>query len=170
MKSAKQIILPGLFTALLIGGQLALSGIAGVEVVTVLLLTFAYRYGIVQGLLVANAFSLLRCFIFGFVPNVLILYLIYYNVFVLVFGAIGKMFKHRYSITNHIFILLIAVLMTSLFTLTDNILTPLLYGFAKDATKAYFVASLYTVVPQMICTFATVLVIFPALLKILKIK
>ena len=92
---------------MLIGGQLALSGISGIEIVTVLLLTFVYKYGIGQGLLVANSFSLLRCFIFGFMPNVLILYLVYYNLFVIVFGIVGKMFKHQYSIKKHIIILLI---------------------------------------------------------------
>ena len=168
MNSAKKIILPGVFTALLIGGQLALSGISGVEVVTVLLLTFVYRYGIGQGLLVANAFSLLRCFIFGFMPNVIVLYLIYYNIFVLVFGFIGKLFKHEYSVKKHIIVLFIAVIMTALFTMTDNILTPLMYSFTAKAAKAYFVASLYTVIPQLVCTFATVVVLFPVLLKIVR--
>ena len=60
MNTAKKIILPGVFTALLIGAQLVLSGISGVELVTVLLLTFVYKYGIKQGVLVATAFSLLR--------------------------------------------------------------------------------------------------------------
>lgn len=168
MNSAKKIILPGVFTALLIGGQLALSGISGVEVVTVLLLTFVYRYGIGQGLLVANAFSLLRCFIFGFMPNVIVLYLIYYNIFVLVFGFIGKLFKHEYSIKKHIIVLFFSSIMTALFTMVDNVLTPLMYGFTVNAAKAYFVASLYTVIPQSICTFVTVLIIFPGLLRVLK--
>lgn len=168
MNSAKKIILPGVFTALLIGGQLALSGISGVEVVTVLLLTFVYRYGIGQGLLVANAFSLLRCFIFGFMPNVIVLYLIYYNIFVFVFGLIGKLFRHEYSIKKHMVVLFIAVIMTALFTMTDNVLTPLMYGFTVNAAKAYFVASLYTVIPQIICAFVTVLIIFPVLVKVLK--
>lgn len=168
MNSAKKIILPGVFTALLIGGQLALSGISGIEVVTVLLLTFAYKYGIGQGLLVANSFSLLRCFIFGFIPNVILLYLIYYNTFVLVFGFIGKVFRHEYSIKKHIMVVVIAVIMTALFTMTDNILTPLMYGFTENATKAYFMTSLYTIVPQIICTFATVLILFPVLIKVLK--
>lgn len=168
MKSAKKIILPGIFTALLIGGQLALSGISGLEVVTVLLLTFAYRYGIAQGLFVANSFSLLRCFIFGFMPNVLVLYLVYYNIFVLVFGVVGNIFKHEYSIKKHIIIILIAVIMTVLFTVIDNVLTPLIYAFTPNAAKAYFTASLYTVVPQIICTFVTVLIIFPILLRVLK--
>ncbi len=168
MNSAKKIILSGVFTALLIGGQLALSGISGIEVVTVLLLAFVYRYGIGQGLLVANAFSLLRCFIFGFMPNVIVLYLIYYNVFVVIFGFIGKVFKHEYSIKKHVIVLFIAVIMTALFTMIDNVLTPLMYGFTANAAKAYYVASLYTVIPQISCTFVTVLIIFPALIKVLK--
>ena len=168
MNSAKKIILPGVFTALLIGGQLALSGISGIEVVTVLLLTFVYKYGIGQGLLVANSFSLLRCFIFGFIPNVILLYLIYYNIFVLTFGFLGKVFRHEYSIKKHIMVIVVAVVMTVLFTITDNVLTPLIYGFTANTAKAYFVASLYTVIPQIVCTFATVLIIFPGLLRLLK--
>ena len=166
--SAKKIILSGVFTALLIGGQFALSSISGIEIVTVLLLSFVYKYGIKQGLFVANAFSLLRCFIFGFMPNVLVLYLIYYNIFVIVFGSIGNGFKHQYSIKNHIIIIFIAMIMTALFTITDNILTPLMYGFTYKATKVYFVASLYTMIPHIFCTFATVLLLFPALIKILR--
>lgn len=168
MKSAKKIILPGVFTALLIGGQLALSGISGIEVVTVLLLTFVYRYGIAQGLFVANSFSLLRCFIFGFMPNVIVLYLVYYNIFVLVFGVVGNIFKHEYSIKKHVIIILTAVIMTALFTIIDNVLTPLIYSFTPNAAKVYFMASLYTIIPQTICTFIMVLTIFPILLRVLK--
>lgn len=168
MIGAKKIILPSVFTALLIGGQFVLSGISGVEVVTVLLLTFTYKYGIKQGLLVANAFSLLRCFVFGFMPNVIILYLVYYNLFVIVFGLLGKAFKSEYGVKKHIIIILVALLMTALFTMFDNLLTPLFYGFTLNATKAYFVASLYTVIPGLICTLATTTFLFPIILKILK--
>ena len=165
---AKKIILPGVFTALLIGAQLVLSGIPGIEIVTVLLLTFVYKYGIKQGLFVANAFSLLRCFIFGFMFNVLVLYFVYYNAFVIVFGLIAKVFKREYTVKKHVVIVFVAVVLTASFTIFDNVLTPLIYGFTENATKAYFVASLYTVVPQVICTFVTVLIIFPALLKVLR--
>lgn len=169
MSSAKKIVLPGVFTALLIGGQYVLSGISGIEIVTVLFLAFTYMCGIVQGLLVANAFSLLRCFIFGFTPSVIVLYLVYYNIFALVFGTIGKLFNREYSIKKHVIIILIAVIMTVLFTMLDNVITPLMYGFTAKATKVYFLASLYTVIPQMICTFVTVLIIFPGLLKAFKL-
>lgn len=72
MRTAKEISLISVFTALLIGGQFILSGISGIEIVTVLLLSFSYYFGITRGLFVANAFSLLRCFIFGFFPIVII--------------------------------------------------------------------------------------------------
>ena len=168
MKSAKKIILPGVFTALLIGGQFVLSGVSGVEIVTVLLLAFAYKYGVGQGLLVANAFSLLRCFVFGFIPNVIVLYLVYYNVFVIVFGLIGNIFHHNYSVKKHVFLIFTSVLMTALFTMMDNVLTPLMFSFTANATKAYFIASFYTMIPQMICAFATVSILFPVILKVLK--
>ena len=94
MNTAKKIILPALYTALLIGAQLVLSAIAGVEIVTVLFLAFCYRYGIKQGALVATAFSLLRCILFGFFPSVVVIYLIYYNLFAVVVGALGNAFNH----------------------------------------------------------------------------
>ena len=66
MKTAKDIALTGVYTALLIGAQVALSALSGIEVVTVLLLSFCYCFGIARGLAVANSFSLLRCLVFGF--------------------------------------------------------------------------------------------------------
>ena len=119
MNTAKKIILPGVFTALLIGAQLVLSGISGVELVSVLLLTFAYKYGSKQGVLVATAFSLLRCFLFGFFPNVVILYLVYYNLFALLFGGLGRLFKREYSLKKHILLVGIAVAMAAAFTIAS---------------------------------------------------
>ena len=167
MKTAKNITLPSVYTAILIGGQFVLSGISGIEIVTVLLLAFCYKYGVKQGLLVANAFSLLRCFLFGFYLNVLILYFVYYNTFVIVFGLLGKEFNNSYGIKSHIVIIVVAMIMTALFTLFDNVLTPLIYGFSQNATKAYFLASLYTVVPQIMCTMVTVTFLFPLIIKVL---
>lgn len=167
MKTAKSIILPSIYTAILIGGQFVLSGISGVELVTVLFLAFCYKYGVKQGLLVANAFSLLRCFVFGFFPNVILLYLIYYNIFAIVFGLFGNACKNAYGKKKHITTILLALPMTALFTLIDNILTPLLYGFTRQAAKAYFIASLYAVLPQLLCSLITVTWLFPIILKLL---
>ena len=169
MVTAKKIILPGVFTALLLGAQLVLSGVSGVELVTVLLLTFAYKYGSKQGLLVATAFSLLRCFLFGFFPNVVILYLVYYNLFAFVFGVIGRLLKREYALKKHILLIVMALVLTALFTLLDDVITPLTYAFTWNATKAYFLASLYTMSLQMLCAGLTVAVLFPPLLRILQL-
>ena len=169
MITAKKLILPGVFTALLLGAQLVLSGVSGIELVTVLFLTFAYKYGIKQGLFVANAFSLLRCFLFGFYPNVLILYLVYYNLFAVIFGGIGRLFKGEFTPKKHILLIVMALVTTALFTMIDNVVTPLVYAFTWKATKAYFLASLYAMFPQMLCAAVTVTFIFPPLLKILRL-
>ena len=168
MNSVKRVVLPAVFIALLIGGQLALSMVSGVEIVTVLLLSFCYRYGVKQGLLVATGFSLLRCFVFGFYPGVVILYLVYYNLFALLFGTLGKTFRGEYSVGKHAVVLISAVIMTVFFTLLDDVITPLLYGFSFRAAKTYFFSSLYAVVPQTVCAFVTTLLLFPVLIKIMR--
>ena len=156
MRAAKEIALNGVFTALLIGGQIVLSGISCVEIVTVLLLSFSYYFGIRRGLFVANAFSLLRCLIFGFFPNVIILYLVYYNLFVLAFGLLGIRFKKELNLVIHIILVIAACIMTIIFTGLDDIITPLYYRFSIDAMRAYALASLTAVIPQVICTIVTV--------------
>lgn len=143
-----------------------MSGISGVELVTVLLLGFAYYFGAKRGLLVANAFSLLRCFIFGFFPTAIILYLVYYSLFVVIFGLLGMRFKRRLNIKIHILLLIIACVMTMTFTGLDDLITPLYYGFSLDATKAYAAASMTAVIPQVICTVFTVILLLPILIRV----
>ena len=55
---AKEIAAVAVMCALLIGGQLALSFVSGVEVVTVLLLSFSFTYGRRAGALTAILLSL----------------------------------------------------------------------------------------------------------------
>lgn len=160
---AKDFAIIGVYTALLIGGQYALSFVAGVEVVTVLLLTFAFRFGFRRSLIVANAFCILRCFIFGFFPTVIILYFIYYNLFVLLFAFIGKRLKGKLTAVKLLIIVCAAALANACFTLLDDIITPLFYSFDLSTTKAYFITSLYTMATHVICTVATVSLLFPPL-------
>ena len=167
MKSAKEIIIPAVFTAMLIGTQLVLSGVAGIEIVTVLLLSFTYVLGLKQGVIVANAFSLLRCLIFGFFVNVVFLYLVYYNLFVLVIGLLSRVLKKHYSIKIHALLTVVAVVLVACFTLLDDFITPLMYSYSAYATKLYFTASLTVMIPQMICALATVSVLFYPLYKAL---
>lgn len=95
--TAKNIAYIALMTAILIGGQFALSFVAGIEIVTVLLLCFATYFGVAGGILTALSFSLLRCVIWGFYPTAVVLYLIYYPLFALCFGLIGKIKKERFD-------------------------------------------------------------------------
>ena len=76
--------------ALLIGGQYVFSFVVGVEIVTLILVCFSSVFGAKRGVILAAAFSILRCLIFGFTPAVLILYLIYYPALAALFGAIGR--------------------------------------------------------------------------------
>lgn len=168
MKAAKEIALISVFTALLIGGQFVLSGISGIEVVTVLLLSFSYYFGVRRGLFVANAFSLLRCLIFGFFPTVIILYLIYYNLFVWVFGLLGHKFHKKLDLLILFILVIVACLMTALFTCLDDIITPLFYKFSLNTAKAYAIASLTSLIPQVICTILTVTLMTPVLIKVFK--
>ena len=68
-----------LCVAMLISSQLALGSITGIEIVSVILASFSFSFGITMAALAATAFSLLRCFVFGSYINIIFLYLIYYN-------------------------------------------------------------------------------------------
>ncbi len=171
MNKAKDIVFVAICTAMLIGGQLVLAGISGVEVVTVLMLCFCYSFGSARGVAVATTFSLLRCILFGFYIQVIILYLVYYNLFALFFGRLGKRFSHGVSFGKLVAVTLSAMLFTVLFTLLDNVITPLLFGFNQTAATAYLAASLTAVIPQVLCTLITVSIFFVPLTKVLaKIK
>lgn len=87
--AAHAIATCAVMTALLIAVQYALGFVPGVELVTVFLLAFCYVFGAKYGVIVATAFSLLRCFVWGFYPNIIVLYLIYFNAFALLFGLLG---------------------------------------------------------------------------------
>ncbi len=77
-------------TAALIIVQYALGFVSGVELVTVVFAAFCYTDGIRSGIMTAVSFSLLRCFIYGFMPNVILLYIVYYTLFAVCFGAFSE--------------------------------------------------------------------------------
>lgn len=168
MKRTYSLALIGVYTALLIGAQLALYSVSGIEVVSVLLLAFSFTFGVKKGVAVATSFSLLRCLIFGFIPQVIILYLIYYNLFAIVFGAVGKRLKNNFNFRVHLILILLAVVLTVVFTCLDNLITPLFYGYGKDSAIAYFYTSIYVLIPHAICVGASVLLLLKPLLKALK--
>ena len=167
MKQIKIIVLVAMCAAMLIGAQLALSAISGVEIVTLLLLCFCFSYGVKVGVATATVFSLLRCFIFGFQINVIIVYLIYYNLFAIFFGWLGKRSPDKISLLRTVIVVVSAMLFTVCFTLIDDVITPLIFGYSANAAKVYFLASLYALIPQTLCTLITVSLLFDPLTKVM---
>ena len=166
MRTAKFIAVTALFTALLIAAQFALSGVAGVELVTVLLLSFSFATGIRYGVTGAACFSLLRCFLFGFYPTVIILYLIYYPSFALFFGFLGNKSKRKITPALFVAVVIFAAAFTACFSLLDDVITPLFFGFGKDAFIAYFYSSLPFMLTQVICAAVSVCAFFLPLAKV----
>ena len=165
--TAKECALLAVFVAVVIASQTILSAIPGVEIVTVLFVSYSFSVGWKKGMLAATAFSLLRQIIFGFFPTVLVLDLVYYNLLALSFGALGKKIKKP---TKYLpLIVLLACLGTVFFTIFDNVLTPLWYGYNKRATELYFFSSLPFMIPQVICTIISVTCLFLPLWKSFKI-
>lgn len=164
---SKKLILAAMCTAILIVSQLVLSGIVGLEAVTVLLLSFCFSFGASTGVLISTSFSLVRCLLFGFQPNVVILYLLYYNLFALFFGWLGKRLSGRLTVSGTVVVVLCGALFTVLFTALDNVITPVVFGFNMSAAMAYAYASLAAVIPQTVCTVLTVSVLFVPLTAML---
>ena len=121
-----------------------------VEIVTVLFVAYSLAMGARRSMVAATAFSLLRGFVFGFFPTVLLLYLIYFNLLALCFGLIGR--KWQVGVKTLPFLIAIACFCTVFFTMIDNLITPLWYAYSAEAARAYFLASLPFMIPQVICT------------------
>ena len=165
VKSAKEIAYIAVFCALTIGSQYLLAAVPGVEIVTLLFVCYAYSFGPARGCICATAFSLLRQFLFGFFPSVLILYLVYFNLLCLGFGFLGKVWRGK-ELKMLVCILLIACLGTLLFNLIDVGLNALFLGLKDKALKVYFAASWSFTLPQIACVAVSILVGFYPLQKV----
>lgn len=161
--TAKECAYLAVFVAILLAAQFVLSFVPGVEIVTVLFTAYAFTFGIRRGMIAATAFTLLRQILFGVFPTVLVLYLVYFNLLALAFGGLGKRVKN--PVRALVFLTLIACLCTISFTLLDNIITPVWYGYSWKATKLYFYASLPVMLPQVVCTAVSVFFLFLPLHK-----
>lgn len=166
VRTSKETAYIAVFVALLIAAQLVFAMIPGVEIVTLLFVTYAFTFGVCRGMVSATAFSLLRQFIFGFFPSVLVLYILYFNFLVLVFGLLGKAVKR--PVQNLWWLLAVACACTTIFSMLDNLITPLWLGYDWAGTKAYFVASFAFMFPHIGCTGVTVGFLFLPLWKIFR--
>ncbi len=164
LQSAKECAYLATFVALTITVQALLSFLAGIELVTVLFVSYSFARGARRGMLAATAFSLLRNFVFELYPTVLLLYLVYYNFLALLFGFIGRNAKKTLKALP--WLTATACLCTVMFTMLDNLITPLWYGYSAEATRLYFYASLPFMLPQVVCTAISVFCLFLPLHKV----
>ncbi|MBR2646126.1 MAG: hypothetical protein IKD47_01005 [Clostridia bacterium] len=162
-RASKECAYLAVFVALLIAVQLCLSLVPGVELVTVLFVAYAFVFGVKRSVIAAIAFSLLRQLVFGFFPTVLVLYLVYFPLLAITFGALGK--KLRLSLRALIVLTVIACGCSACFTLLDNVITPLWYGYSARAAEIYFYASFSVMLPQVICAAVSVFFLFLPLQK-----
>lgn len=246
LSPAKEAAYIAVTCALLLGSQYILSFVMGVEIVTVIFVCFATVFGIRRGVICALAFTLLRCFLFGFSPTAVLLYLIYYPLLATVFGALGKIPLSAYqrlslgfvmaintvlialstvcalsaalhllkvsrlwqttieillwtlcvlfmvidATINVLFVLIrraeekrrpriaealqtvlfaaTASLCTALFTLLDDIITPLVLGYSRLSAIAYFYSSFTAMLSQCVCAIVSVAVLFLPLTTVLR--
>ncbi len=164
---AKECAYAATFTALLIAAQLCFSALPSVEVVTVLFFSYAFVFGGRRGVIVGVAFSLLRMLVFGFFPSVLILYLLYYPLAAALFGWLGRRVKK--PLVALWWLTAIACLCAFGFSLLDCVITPLWYRFTLGAARGYFLGSLPVAGGQVLCTAATVALLFLPLTRALGI-
>ena len=224
---SKEIAYIGTTCALLLGGQFVFSFIVGVEVVTIILVSFSFIFGARRGIICAIGFSLLRCLLYGFYPTVVLLYLIYYPLLALVFGLLGKCksfssplcaiavnllliaisaacavcyfadiikvakvyavtikvllwvifslccalcitydciyfskIKQKDELLKVVLIASVGAVMTALFTILDDIITPLFWGYTRLTALAYFYSSFTAMLPQVICTVVSFCTLF----------
>jgi K+-sensing histidine kinase KdpD len=184
--SAKSIAVTAVMVALMIGSQFVLSFFVGVEIVTLVLCVFCVAFGVLHGVVAAVAFALLRCLVFGFSPQVVVLYLVYYPLFAVAVGFYGRLInsalasgvekneENRLNRTKTlkgvaIFagLLLIVCALTCSFTMLDNVITPLILGFGKNSRLIYFYNSLPAMTTQIICVAVSVALLFYPLWKIM---
>ena len=94
--------------------------------------------------------------LFGVLAALLALYVV-----LLCVGGKAKRFgRETASVTA------LAALCTVCFTLLDDVLTPLWYGYTWDAAVAYFYTGFFSMLPQTLCTVVSVLLLFEPLKRI----
>ena len=157
-QTAKEYTYIAVFIAVTIAAQLVLSAIPGVEVVTVLFITYAFVFGAMRSVFAALAFSLVRQLVFGFFPNVLILYLAYYSLLSVTFGLLGKVLSPDFRGVT--LLVGIACIFAVAFTAMDCVITPLYFGYSAGAWKSYFLASLPVMGTQALCVGVTMACLF----------
>lgn len=76
--------------------------------------------------------------------------------------------KARDEILKVILLASAGAVMTALFTLLDDIITPLFFGYSRNSALAYFYSSFAAMLPQTVCTIVTICTLFLPLNEVMK--
>jgi hypothetical protein len=88
--------------------------------------------------------------------------------FAVFFGWLGTRFAGKTTFARKGILVASAMAFTVFFTLLDDVITPLMFGFHPNAAKVYFLQSLSAVIPQTICSMVTVTVLFTPLTRVIQ--
>lgn len=105
----KNIVIIALFAAMLTGGKLALMAIPNVEIVTILIILYAYSFGGKIALPATMVFCIIEGVLFG-MNTWLISYFIYWPLLAILSALLAKA-----SITKPIFYIILGTVMTAFF-------------------------------------------------------
>ena len=160
--SAKRIARVAVMSATLIVGKFMLAFIPNIEVVTTLVVVFAFvfKYECVFATLV---FCTADAFIYPPTIDVIISYFIYWNLLSILVATLSELKVKKFSVY-----LVVGLIMTALFGVITSLLYSLFYGVNFFAI---YVAGLYFYALQIVSTLVFMLVGFKPLTKVLlKIK
>ena len=162
INGAKQIARIAVMSATLIVGKFALSFIPNIEVVTTLVIVYAFvfKYDCVFATLV---FCTADAFIYPPTIDVIVSYFIYWNLLSILVSTLSELKVKNFSVY-----LVVGLIMTALFGVITSLLYSLFYGVNFFAI---YVAGLYFYALQLVSTLVFMLVGFKPLTKVLlKIK
>ena len=76
--------------------------------------------------------------------------------------------KGKGEILKVVLLATVGAVMTAIFTLLDDVITPLFWGFTPFTALAYFYSSFTAMLPQIICTVVTISTLFLPLTSVFK--
>lgn len=161
--TAFDVCMLGVAAASLTATKLALSWLANVELVTVLIVYYTLIFKRLRAFFVVNIFILVECFIYGF-GTWIISYIIHWNFLVFFIGILGK-----WGVKRSIFFSLWATLITILFGVQTTLLDVIFFAPATEFFQAFalkYYMGLSFFITHVVSSFVSVLVILPPLSKI----
>lgn len=161
--TAFDVCMLGVAAASLTAVKFALSWLANVELVTVLIVYYTLIFKRLRAFCIVNVFIVVECFIYGFGTWV-VSYIIHWNFLVFFIGILGKR-----GVKKSIFYSLWATLITFLFGVQTTLLDVLFFAPATEFFQAFalkYYMGLSFFITHILSVFISVLVILPPLTKI----